>query len=611
MEINGFEIEVFNQYKLPDNVKTFTCPLCSNSRKKKTQKCLTVYWESGMAKCSHCGEVVQLHTYKSKKEKTSYIIPTWSNDTDLNDKVVKYFENRGISQFTLRLMKISEGIEPMPCKDGWDKKNTIQFPYFRNGNIIDIKYRSADKNFKLFKGAERMAYNIDNVIGQEVIYAVEGEIDVLSVMEVGIHNVISPPNGFTKDGNINLDWLNNDVEHFISAKKIVLAFDNDVPGENGKKEFIRRFGAHKCYTVDLRDCKDSNDYLLKYGKEALKSAMGAHIEIPLEGVSTYLSHKDRVRDFFINGMPKGIITGNMRALDEVFSTNLAQILLVTGRPGSGKSEVVDQMCMGYAINSGYKTAFASVENKPNELHMQKLIRKVHGSSPKSRSDFNKAFEACEQFIDESFCFIDFEKNYELEGVLKKAEELVYRKGIRILVLDPFNKIKYKGKVDSITGNRTNDYTNVYLEKLDEFARKFQVLIILVAHPVKLSKMDNGKRSIPDFYDVKGGGEFYDMCHHGLVVDRDYDLGYTLVRTMKVKFAHLGESNKDAWYKYNVNSGRLNDIDGSIEEPMNISIPWDNQNWITKNMGNEEQKEISIDSGLEINTSFFDNEEAPF
>jgi len=602
MIINGFEVDKFNIHNIQEGIKYSTCPLCSESRKKNTQKCMKVFWESGMGKCSHCGEVVQLNTYKKKKSDKPYKLPTWDNNTKLSDNVVKWFEGRGISQFILRLMKIGEGIENMPHLTGggqiWKEKNTIQFPYFRNGFAIDVKYRSGDKAFKLFKEAERIPYNLDNIQGQDVIYCVEGEPDVLAVMECGIHNVTSPPNGFTEKGNVNLDWLNNDVEHFIKAEKLILAFDNDVPGENGKKEFIRRFGTHKCYVVDLKDCKDSNDYLIKYGSEELKKALENHIEIPLEGVSNYNDEKENVRDFFLNGMPKGYITGTLNKLDNIFSTNTGHIITITGMPSSGKSEVADQIVESWALKYNISTAFASPENKPNALHHQKLIRKLVGLAPKEVSHFNKSFEACEVFNHEHFHMIDM-KSYELESVLKKAEELVYRKGIKCLVIDPFNKVRYKGEVITITGNRTNDYTNTYLNLLDEYATKLDIIIILVAHPVKIAKDNNGKRMIPDFYDVKGGGEFYDMCHHGLVVHRDYDLDLTLIRTLKVKFNHLGENNKDAWFKYNINNGRLCDIHGDPTDLNGFNILWDNDNWVTKDYNKSEQTVLPIENNKDL------------
>ena len=38
MEINGFKIDVKNQYNLPEGVRYSTCPLCSENRKKSKEK---------------------------------------------------------------------------------------------------------------------------------------------------------------------------------------------------------------------------------------------------------------------------------------------------------------------------------------------------------------------------------------------------------------------------------------------------------------------------------------------------------------------------------------------------------------------------------------------
>src|ERR1035437_4851561 len=183
-DINGFEIEKRNQYNLPENAKHTTCPLCSESRKKKTEKCATLFCDTGLGFCSHCGERFQLHTYKKKADIKPYVKPEWKNNTELSDKVTKWFEGRGISQFTLRMMKITEGTEWMPQTK--KPENTIQFNYFRNGELINIKYRDGAKNFKLVKDAERIFYNLDSCHISKDIIIVEGEIDCLSFVEVGL-----------------------------------------------------------------------------------------------------------------------------------------------------------------------------------------------------------------------------------------------------------------------------------------------------------------------------------------------------------------------------------------------------------------------------------------
>lgn len=147
-ELNGFQIEKWNQYDLPENSNSSTCPKCSHTRKKHKQKCLSLNWDKGLGSCNHCGEVIQLHTYKRKEAQIKpYKRPNPPQTYNLSEKVLKFFEGRKISQRSLKAARISEGIEWMP---GINKEvNTIQFNYFVNGELINIKYRDGRKGFKL------------------------------------------------------------------------------------------------------------------------------------------------------------------------------------------------------------------------------------------------------------------------------------------------------------------------------------------------------------------------------------------------------------------------------------------------------------------------------
>ncbi len=62
-----YEIDIYNQYQLPVKAKYSTCPICSKNRKKKTQKCMMLDWNTAIGTCQHCGAVIQLHSYKRHK----------------------------------------------------------------------------------------------------------------------------------------------------------------------------------------------------------------------------------------------------------------------------------------------------------------------------------------------------------------------------------------------------------------------------------------------------------------------------------------------------------------------------------------------------------------
>jgi twinkle protein len=503
-ELNGFKIDKYNVHDLPEGRKLSTCPLCSANRKpaNQKQKCLMMNWDIGISTCQHCGEVIQMHTFKKKEEVKVYKKPVWNNKTELSNNLVKWFEGRKISQQTLNKVKITEGKEWMPQTQ--KDENTIQFNYFRDNELVNVKYRDGRKNFKMYKDAEKIPYNLDNIRTDTECIIVEGEIDVLSVIESGFLNVVSSPNGSTT-GNVNLEWLDNSIDYFDNKEKIILALDDDEPGQNVQKELIRRLGADRCYLVDLSPYKDFNDLLQGTSTFEIENRLKDAKQCPLENVLTLNDTKAELHDFYINGAKKGFQIG-LKKFDDIFSTLTKQYVMITGIPSSGKSDFVDQMCIGYNLNYGWKTAYCSVENKPEYLHQDKICRKIAGYRPDNLVEINsEKWKQTEDYVNDNFMFINFEKAYELDAVLAKAGELVKRKGIKCLVLDPFNKIRLK----SSDRSNVNQYTEEYHLKLDEFCTKYDVFLILVAHPVKMNKI-NGITPEPDFYSIKGGGEHYDM-----------------------------------------------------------------------------------------------------
>jgi twinkle protein len=566
-EINGFLIEQFNQYDLDVGKPQGICPLCSHDRKpeNKKQKCASYDWERGLGTCHNCDQTFQLHTYQRKGNADKIYVKPEPLEvvTEVSTKVEEWFQSRGISKETLKALKVSEGLEFMPQTG--KQENAIHFNYFVGGELINIKYRDGRKNFKLFKGAEKVFYNIDNIVGFEYCIIVEGEMDALSLYEAGISNVISVPNGATLNSN-NLDYLDNCIDYFLDKEKIIIAVDSDEAGQALQSELVRRLGAEICYIANFDDCKDANEYLLKYGKQKLAECISGAKPVPLENVTTFRDIEGEITDFVKNGFKKGYQIG-IPNFDEIFSTYTGQFITVTGIPSSGKSDFVDQMVVGYNQNYGWKTAFASPENAPTYLHAHKLMRKVWQDMPRKDQIGSDKWNQVADHVNDNFFFIDMDR-YTLESVLRKGAELVKRKGIKCLVIDPFNKVR---DVDAKTED-VNRYTMEYLTKIETFAKKFDVLVIVVAHPTKMYKDGNGKIEEPTMYNIKGGGEWYDASYHGLLVHRDYDNKTVKAKVLKVKFQNLGENGAEAHFKWEPRSGCF-----IPHEPMNLekeAMPWE-------------------------------------
>jgi len=547
-EINGFQIDVYNQHKLEEKTQGI-CPLCSHDRKPKNQKakCASYDWDRGIGTCHNCNKPFQLHTFKRKgKAEKVYVKPEPYKFEEPGMKVEDWFKTRGISKQTLDDLKVSEGPEWMPQTQ--KTENVIKFNYFMGGELTNVKYRDGRKNFKLFKGAEKVFYNIDSIVGFEYCVVVEGEMDVLALHEAGITNAISVPNGATLGQN-NLEYLDNCIDYFDDKEKIILAVDTDDAGLALQTELIRRLGSEVCFITTFDDCKDANEYLQKHGKEKLSQRITGAKPVPMENVTTFRDIEDEVTDFVRNGFTPGFQIG-LDNFDDIFSTYTGQFITVTGIPSSGKSDFVDQMVVGYNKKYGWKTAYASPENVPTFLHAHKLMRKHWEGMPQKEDIASDKWNKIADHCNDNYFHIDMER-FTLDSVLRKGAELVKRKGIKALVIDPFNKVRDTGEGSS---DDVTKYTMEYLTKIEVFAKKYDVVVFVVAHPTKMYKGQDGKIEEPTMYNIKGGGEWYDASYHGLLVHRDYEANTVKVKVLKCKFQNLGTNGAECHFTWEKNSG---------------------------------------------------------
>tara|TARA_B100001167_G_C16774709_1_gene310545 strand:+ start:11278 stop:13110 length:1833 start_codon:yes stop_codon:yes gene_type:complete len=577
LEINGFPIDEYNIYKFPQDTKKHTCPLCSEQRKKKNDKCLTIFWDTGLAYCNHCGETLQLHTYKRKNQEKEYSLPPKQEfQYQYSENLIKWFKDiRGISKATLEHFKVTEGKEYMPQVN--KEANVIKFNYFIDKNLINIKFRDGAKNFKLYKGAEKIMYNLNAIRHSSECVIVEGEIDVLSCYESGYNHSTSVPNGFNLKGELNLDYITNCYEFFENKERIILAVDNDDAGKKGEKELARRFGAEKIWLVDFEDCKDANEYMLKHGKIKLLEKLQNPKPYPLENVTTIDDNWDQLTGFWKNGAPKGMTIG-LENQDNAISFDWKQYTLMLSAPGSGKSEKLDDIVARLIHRYNVKVAYCSVENEPHYIHYNKIFRKIYGRTPNPNEIDSEYVSKTKEFIKDNICHVSFEKRYELKAVLQKFEELVKRKGVRVFVLDPFNKIKN----DGVAQSDVNLYTNEYHMLIDEFVKKTQSHLFLVLHPTKLQTKEGSTKTyiMPTAYHAKGGGEHFDMSYNIIGMVRDYERQLIHFRTLKVKFQHLGTAGVDWFEAWNINNGRFNNVeDYDADSTHTPEVKWDNDNWL--------------------------------
>lgn len=573
-------------------VKTF-CPQCHNTRHDKRDKSLSVDLDKGVWNCHYCGWAGSIHTtefddspegkrkwmeqqpwfnpHRLRWEKPVYKKPDQRPMNAVSDKAMKWFNSRGISKETLTACKVTEGMEWMPQKNG--QANTVQFNYYLNGQLINTKFRTGDKCFKLVSGAQLIPYNIDSIKGQKECIITEGEMDALSFFEIGHHNVISVPNG----ANANLDYLDDFIEDYFDDKDtIFIASDTDTKGVVLRDELLRRFGAERCRVLDYgTDCKDANEVLMKHGREALENCLRSAPEIKLEGVFTVSDFEESLDALFENGLQKGVTIG-FDNFDRLCSFETKRICIVTGIPGSGKSEFIDEIAERLNMRYGWRFAYFSPENAPLAYHAAKLIEKFTGKKFDRQHLSYGEYKQVKQKLETDFFFISPKDDYRLDTILEKAKFLVRRKGIKALVIDPYNRLD-----DESNGMNETRYISHQLDEMTNFAQRNDVLLILMAHPTKQPKNKDGVIEAPTLYDISGSAHFYNKADFGIVVHRNRVENTVEVYVQKVKFRHLGEVGA-ALFKYNLNNGRyVPYVQGSEPE-------WDNTNHIIEDIKQKEK-----------------------
>ena len=584
------------------------CPFCSGNRKNHPgDKCLSVDIDNGLYHCFHCGESGYVPTDEEVEEREEQ---RKSREEKLRQRPQKGDYQRPKSfpaEFLIKNCVIQPEAQPLiqyltetrrldidvlqKCRitlpyASYEQLRCIGFNFFDRGEYINVKWRTIDKRFSFLAKAELIPWNIDAIIGKPICYITEGEFDALTLIQCGYLETVSVPNGAQK----NLSFLDRFVEtHFDDKVRIVLALDNDEKGLMLRDELIRRLDADRCQLVEWpEDCKDANDVLVKHGEDKVRACIEAAHDIPLIGIQTADDVSDQMLSLFENGMKRGAAI-ELKGFDDLMTFETGRYMVVSGRPGDGKSEFIDELCLRLCLIHDWKIAYFSPENVPIIYHLRKLCEKLTRYPFQPSPHMTRSlYDACIRWLSDNVCHIlpgfgedgvvEFSVEREelkekgnvantLDNILSIAHRAVSRRGVRILVIDPLNRIDAESEYAQ---HELAWYAHVN-NTLSRFARRHKCLVILVAHPRKVNRANlDGKKRRVEMNDINGSADFGNKADYCLIIDRDDDLQLVTTYVDKVKFKHLGNRG-ECYFHYDKVSGRylpctIQKIDPIVTQP---------------------------------------------
>ena len=419
-----------------------------------------------------------------------------------NKNILTYCEKRNISKATIDYVGVKEN------------NNCVVFEY-RNelGEHLANKYRKTKKSEgpKMWfeKGTNvNTLFNMDKINISDPLLITEGEFDCLSAIESGFKNAVSIPSGV----NSTNEWITSNWTFIEQFEEVIIWFDNDEAGIKGAREVFNRLPNSSVKIVRCEVANDINELLHKYGKLAVLKQIEKASTPVLEGVATL----DMIEDFDVHEA-ETLKTGIEYIDDKLIGMVFGSLNVLSGRNGSGKSTILNQIYIAEAIAQGYKTFLFSGELISGNVKywlLQTLANEDQFAeyTAKDGHKYKKVtIQSKEKIVNDmkDRFFLYDSDDYRIEAIIEKMTILAKRYGVRVFVIDNLMTIesslkdKYEAETDIV-------------KKLKNFAKKYNALVHLVAHPRK-SMNDEIEKD-----DVAGSANITNLADYVTTISRAKD-----------------------------------------------------------------------------------------
>lgn len=430
-------------------------------------------------------------------------------------------EERGLNEETIEHFKL-----------GYDKiKNAIAIPHFKQGELINIKYRflkPRDIRYTSEPNAEQWLFNdegidraMDSTTGKALgaVAIAEGEIDCMSLWQLGFKNVISPGSGANSYGI----W----IELLDKVKSIWIAYDNDSPGQSASKELANRIGLEKCRNVTYPDgIKDANEYMQKYTGADLRilfSKATPFYKYEFSGISEVIQ---KIIDDPLDYLEISLLPGVKLERD--------QLVVLSGVTNGGKTSVSLNIMKELASKEipclimPFERGVYSVGRRYLQVALGKTQEGMQFTS-------KEAWLELIPTLANQPVYFAVPDRFKINETISRAKRLF---GVKVVIIDHLDYV-----IRNLNGNRENAIADT-MQGLKRIAEELGIIIIVVTHVRKLDEPGSHSPRKPNLDDLKGSSslkqdpEVVAIVHPtpdrmGIEIDIQKNKGPMLSKTFKI------------------------------------------------------------------------------
>jgi len=442
-------------------------------------------------------------------------------------------------------------------RQSWEISLVFPVRQEANGDVVSVFFLPMSETGELYKpqdlpGTSAVPWGWDKINDDEVIF-VDHPLDRIAMEQAGVANSVCLPPRMSPLLPNGGDWsslgLVEKKLHKIS--RVVMALRDDEGGQKWGDELARRVGKERCFRTRWANYRvaegttRARTVLLEHGFDLLKQAIEKSPNYPVAGIHELFDVEEEYDLLYEFGLQPGVSTG-WPSLDYLYTVKPGRWTVIHGIPGHGKSSFLDSLIVNLAQMHGWRIGVFSPESQPVARHFATLTEKATGK-PFSEGALVPRItpeekDKCKAWLQEHFKMIlpdeENENSWTVDGILALARTLVYRFGIKGLVIDPWNELNHMRPPHMTEA----DFISLELGKIRRFARNNGVHVWVVAHPNKMEKDKDGKYAIPTPYMLNGGAAWRNKADNILAEYRNLnqlDDDISDLYSQKVRFKEEG------------------------------------------------------------------------